>query len=144
MKILKNTKKKLNDNSAMIIKSDKDNSIVIIKTHDYNQTISDLISTNKFNIVNSDPTNKFKTKIRTTIKESNYLIQQSQKWKYINLNSTAPIIKGLIKIHKPDHTIRPIVNWKNAPAYKLAKLFNNILNELSPFLSYSISRTLPT
>jgi hypothetical protein len=83
-------------------------------------------------MVNSDPTIKFQTKIRNTIKESNYLIQQSQKWKYINLNPTAPTIKGLIKIHKPDHPIKPIVNWTNAPAYKLAKLFNNTFNKLSP------------
>ena len=34
-----------------------------------------------------------------------------------------PSIKGLIKIHKPDQPIRPIVNWRNAPAYKLSKLF---------------------
>jgi hypothetical protein len=60
------------------------------------------------------------------------LIQQAQKWQYINLNPTAPTIKGLIKIHKIDHPIRPIVNWRNAPAYKLAKLFNNELNESSP------------
>jgi hypothetical protein len=60
------------------------------------------------------------------------LIQQAQKWQYINLNPTVPTIKVLIIIHKIDHPIRPIVNWRNAPAYKLAKLFNNKLNELSP------------
>jgi hypothetical protein len=64
------------------------------------------------------------------------LIQQDQKWQYTKLNPTAPTIKGLIKIHKIDYPIRPIVNWRNAPAYKLAKLFNNKLNELSllPFV----------
>jgi hypothetical protein len=47
----------------------------------------------------------------------------------INLNLSAPNIHGLIKIHKPQQPIRPIVNWKNVPAYKLAKFFSSILNQ---------------
>ena len=31
------------------------------------------------------------------------------------------MIRGLIKIHKTDDPIRPIINWKEAPAYNLAK-----------------------
>jgi len=38
------------------------------------------------------------------------LIPQECKWKYINMNPYAPSIKGLIKIHKPDQPIQPIVN----------------------------------
>jgi len=34
------------------------------------------------------------------------------------------LIRGLIKIHKEDSLIRPIVNWKNAPAYGLAKMLS--------------------
>jgi len=34
-----------------------------------------------------------------------------------------PTIKDLITIHKPKQPIRPIVNWRNAPLYKLSKLF---------------------
>jgi sugar (pentulose or hexulose) kinase len=45
-------------------------------------------------------------------------------------------IKGLIKIHKPDQPIRPIVNWRNAPAYKLSKLFTQKINQFTP-LPYS-------
>jgi hypothetical protein len=42
-----------------------------------------------------------------------------------------PSIKGLIKIHKPDQPIRPEVNWRNAPAYKLSKLFTKKVNQLA-------------
>jgi hypothetical protein len=37
------------------------------------------------------------------------------------LNHTAPKIRGLIKIHKIVSPIRPVVNWRNEPAYKLAR-----------------------
>jgi hypothetical protein len=33
-----------------------------------------------------------------------------------------PNTKGLIKIHKTWAPIRPIINWQQAPAYRLAKL----------------------
>jgi hypothetical protein len=37
------------------------------------------------------------------------------------LNPTTPKIKVLIKIHKEDSPIRPVVISKEAPAYKLAR-----------------------
>ena len=43
-----------------------------------------------------------------------------------------PSIKGLIKLQKPDQPIRPVVNWRNAPAYKLSKLFTNKINYITP------------
>jgi len=48
------------------------------------------------------------------------------------MNPSAPSIKELIKIHKEDQPIRPVVNWRNAPAYFLSKLFTNKINHLSP------------
>jgi hypothetical protein len=34
----------------------------------------------------------------------------------------APTIRGLVKVHEEGAPIRPIVNRKNAPTYKVAKL----------------------
>jgi hypothetical protein len=44
------------------------------------------------------------------------IIQKDEKWKYINLSTTTPTIRGLIKIHNEDSPVRPIINWKNSPA----------------------------
>jgi hypothetical protein len=48
------------------------------------------------------------------------------------MNPSAPSIKGLIKMHKPDQPIRQVVKWRNAPAYKLSKLFTRKVNQLAP------------
>ena len=48
------------------------------------------------------------------------------------MNPSAPTIKGLIKLHKPDQPIRPVVKWRNVPAYKLAKLFIQKVGHLAP------------
>jgi hypothetical protein len=48
------------------------------------------------------------------------------------MNPSAPSIKELIKIHKPYQSIRAVVNWCNAPTYKLSKLFTNKINHIIP------------
>jgi hypothetical protein len=58
--------------------------------------------------------------------ERSLIIPKDIKWKHINLNPTPPTIRGLIEVHKPDSPIRPIINWKNAPAYKVGKIFSEI------------------
>ena len=66
------------------------------------------------------------------VTNSKRLIPQEIKWKYVNMNPTATTIKGLIKMHKPEYPIRPVVNWRGAPAYKLARLFTQKIKELAP------------
>jgi hypothetical protein len=44
------------------------------------------------------------------------------------MNPTAPSIRGLPKIHKVNCPIRPIINWRNEPAYKLAKTLNTLFH----------------
>ena len=70
------------------------------------------------------------------------LIPHDSKWKYTNMNPSAPTIKGLIKIHKPGHPVRPIVNWRNTPAYKLARLLTYQIRQLAPLPhTYNIYNT---
>jgi hypothetical protein len=48
------------------------------------------------------------------------------------MQPSAPSVKGLIKIHKSDQPIRPVVNWRNTPAYKLSKLFTEKIHGIAP------------
>jgi hypothetical protein len=45
------------------------------------------------------------------------------------MNPSAPCLHSTIKLHKHDEPIWPIVNWKNCPAYKVAKHLNKILQD---------------
>jgi hypothetical protein len=59
------------------------------------------------------------------------------------MNPQPPSIQAQIKIHKTPNTIRPIVNWCNAPAYKLAKHLAKILQQtLQLPYTYNISNTV--
>jgi len=120
-KTINHMKKKLTEEKAMITKADKDKSIIILCVDDYNRKIDTFISNNSFMQSTNGITIKLRV-IRTAINEWRDIIPKDEKWKYINLNPEAPSIRGLVKIHKEDSPIGPIISWKNVPAYKLAKV----------------------
>jgi hypothetical protein len=82
----------------------------------------DFIANNNLVLVNNDPAKNFQRKLRNLINECHITICKEEKWKYINLNPLAPTIRGLMKIHKIDSPMRPVVKWQNAPGYKLAEM----------------------
>jgi hypothetical protein len=57
-----------------------------------------------------------------TIKQCN-ITPKENRWKYMNMNP----LHATIKLHKQNISIRPIINWKNAPEYELAKHLTKIL-----------------
>jgi hypothetical protein len=116
----------------MMALAGKGNSIVILPIQQYEAKIHDFIDKNNFQISTSNPTKTFQNQVRKTINHSPTLIPQDSKWKFINHNPFAPTIRGLIKLRKPDQPIRPIVNWWNAPAYSLSKLFAQKINQFIP------------
>ena len=131
-KTVKRIRKKLRENDAMVTRADKGNSMLIIPIPQYESKVQDFIDNNDFQNDTQDPTTVFQKQIRATIRNSTTLIPKEHRWKYTNMNPSAPSIKGLIKIHKPDQPIRPVVNWRNAPAYKLSKLFSEKIYKLAP------------
>ena len=141
-KLINSIRKKLKENDAMITRADKGKSIVILRTHQYEIKLQEFLDDNEFHTNTSDQTAKSQTQIRATVRQSPTLIHKELRWKYINLNPSAPSIKGLIKIHKPDQPIRPVVNWQNTPAYRLSRLFTDKINHLTPIPnSFNIKNT---
>jgi hypothetical protein len=126
----------------MIMTADKGNSVVILPTQQYNTKIQNFIDKNNFQTSAVNPTKTFQNHIRKIINHSTTLITQDSKWKFINLNHSVPTIKGLINLRKPDQPIHPIVNWCNAPAYKLSKLFTLKIKQFTPLpYSFNIKNT---
>ena len=100
--------------------------------NDYYSKVQTFITNNNFTQLTQDVIDKLQRNIRTAINECNDIIPKDKKWKYINLNPATPNIRGLIKIHIHEAPIRPIVNWKTAPAYKLEKLLTKIFQAYIP------------
>jgi hypothetical protein len=113
-------------------KADKGDSIIIIYQKDYQEKVHNFINDHNFTTLKNDPTKTFQKELRNTINGCQVIITKEEKWKYVNLNTAATTIRGLIKINKPNAPIRPIVNWKQAAAYKIAKLLIKKLTQHIP------------
>jgi hypothetical protein len=59
------------------------------------------------------------------------------------MNPIAPNLYATIKLHKENKHIRPIINWKNAPAYEIAKQVSRTLHYYLQ-LPYTCSEFHPT
>ena len=47
----------------------------------------------------------------------------------LEMNPVAPKLKGLVKLHKADRPMRPLVNCIQSPCYKIAKFVATFLKE---------------
>jgi len=102
---------------------------VLIYRKDYKQKVDAFISNMKVVETKDNITDKFQKKLRSTLNDCKQLVETHSKWKHINLNPDAPVLRGLIKVHKEDTPIRPVVNYKSAPSYNLVKWFAKVLKE---------------
>ena len=78
-KNIKNIKQKLTDNNAIITKSDKGNTVVIINQQEYIQKSLDFIKDNNIKIIQSDPTKKYVKEINNAINKTNHLFPNYKK-----------------------------------------------------------------
>jgi hypothetical protein len=88
----------------------------------------DFINNNGFTETDIDRTKLYHRTIRNVVNKCNIVIPKDRKWQTTILNPKPPQIKAFIKLHKINKPIRPIVNFQNAPIYKLAKIFTIIFN----------------
>jgi hypothetical protein len=114
-------KNKISKNKLVITKADKGKTLVILTQEEYKHKVKSFIQDNHFIKINNDPTQKYQKGVKHTPKQSNNIIQKEHSWKYTNMNPIAPNLHATIKLHKQNTPIRPIINWKNVPAYELAK-----------------------
>jgi hypothetical protein len=142
-RVLRSIKEKLTENDATIIKADKGNAIIMTYLTSCRNKILKFINDNNFTHIGSDLTKKYQHEVRASINKCPHVIPATTKWRYVNMNSTSACIRGLIKIHKPDSRIRPIINCVNAPVYRLAKrLVQFITTHLPLPNAYNVKNSL--
>jgi hypothetical protein len=113
----------------MIARADKGKTTVIMYTQDYTEKVHTFLSENNFRSLTNNPTNKdHKTKHKTLLKCDKIIDKKLTKY-LTQKNPSPPTLNALLKLHKPNIPIRPVVNNRTAPAYKAAKKLNTILSK---------------
>ena len=93
--------------------------------------MNDLLSdSNTYKEIKSDPTEKqsrtFHREIKKLLKNREDLVKQ-----FSTQNPSTPYLYGLIKTHKPNNPLRPIISSVGSVTYKLSKW---LVKLLSPFV----------
>lgn len=118
---------------VIVIPSDKGNNSVILYKEDYIGKVNVLLSDNEtYRRISRDPTDRLTKEMQEAIKmlhENQYITDAGYRKLYFS-GAVAPSIYCLVKTHKVNHPVRPIVSTINSPHSSLAKAFTTILNNI--------------
>jgi hypothetical protein len=114
----------------MIPKADKCRTMVIIHKETQKQKINNFIRENQIIQLNKHPTDSFQKQVQQIIQKCNAIIDENQHKYLLQMTPMAPQLNALIKIHKEDKPVKPVINNIRAPSYKIAKYINKKLNQL--------------
>lgn len=128
-KTLKTLKDKLRDNKILVLKADKGNTTVLVKQDDYVKKTEEFINDNGIVEIKKDPTVNFQNNIKTAIRSTNLILTKEEKGKLVDMNPQAPTLRALPKIHKDNIPIRPIINFRQAPSYKLSSFLHKYIRD---------------
>jgi len=89
----------------------------------------DFINKNNIQILTYDPTEIY-TKLITKLIKSSYEIIPKGLKNSVSMKShkiSPPKLHSFIKLHKEDHPIHPLINFRTAPSYLLAKYLDSFI-----------------
>ena len=123
----KNLKK---DDTLQVTKADKSNAVVIMNKNDYVNKITALLNDNEtYTKLRSDPiqtvNSYFSKQVKSILKGSDHLIK-----KFTSQCSSLPYLYGLVKTHKINNPIRPIISSVGSVSYNLSKWLVKILTPM--------------
>jgi hypothetical protein len=104
----------------MLAQADKDRTTVIIYTDNYAEKIHTFLTDNDIHPFLRNPINKDCKLIQETLKQNKLIFNKNQII-YLIKKTKATKLNAQLKLHKANIPIRPAVNNKNAPTYKIAK-----------------------
>ena len=133
-KIIKNIKYKIKSNEAVVTMADKNAGLIIINKREYINKTETFFENNNYVEIKKNPTIKFHDTIKRQLKkQTDFLLKYNRNIKYmVPMNPKTPLLYSLIKLHKIEQPIRPIVSSISSTTDKISKfilnLFKNNIN----------------
>ena len=137
LRFLKVYRKLKKDNNLHITKADKTNALVVLNKQDYIDKIDLLLNdVNTYEPLISNPCERvlshFNKKVKSILKNNQDLMKR-----FLTISPSMPYLYGLVKTHKPNNPIRPIISSTGSVTYKLSKWLVKILSPLVGNISNS-------
>jgi len=124
IKIIKKLKMELDRDGITIMSADKNKVMDLIDSKQCLNKVHNFLKDNNIASIQKDPTTKFHKQIQKIIQLCPHLIDTRAHRFLTQMLPKAPPLNILIKTHKENMPIRPVINNKLAPSRKLAKHLN--------------------
>uniref|UniRef100_A0A5S6Q520 Reverse transcriptase domain-containing protein n=2 Tax=Trichuris muris TaxID=70415 RepID=A0A5S6Q520_TRIMR len=124
------------DNSILITKADKGNTVVVLDRSAYLEKMSEMLMRNVYKPIRADPTSKLRTDLLNLldmfISETNdEALVKIKQHLYFTSNIKCPEMYGLPKTHKLGIPMRPVVASINSVTSKLCSYLKEIIRPLT-------------
>ena len=138
------TKLFLKQNPQLLVThSDKGKLTVILTRQQYDSKMLELLNdTVTYKTIQKDPTPQIINKVNNLVKEwvDCGIIAPTLANKYKSSNANISRIYGLVKAHKANHPVRPIISYVGSPFYAMSRLLVDLLKHAVP-TKYSIKNS---
>lgn len=121
-----------NNDDLLATRSDKGAHTVIIDTITYDNAINEMLMSNNYTRLQHNPLHHLierETKLINFFKK-NYQTNPYTTYAYEPNILSLPKFYGLVKVHKENLGLRPIISMTTAPGHASGKIFDKILNEV--------------
>ena len=122
-----------NDHSVVILKADKGNCTVILNTTEYESKMNDLLlDPTTYEEIKKDSVKKTERSMNAKLLKLKRegKIDESDYFRIRSTDGVIPRIYGLVKIHKNNYPLRPIVSMVGSPLYNVSKFLAKIISPL--------------
>ena len=119
--------------------------LIYKKENDYEAKLSEhLGDESTYEVVNSVPSKKLKTKINPYLKSLHHkkIISERLYWRLFSRCATIPLFYGLIKIHKENNPIRPIAAFNGSPSYIISQCLSQILTPITNLCDHKLRNSV--
>lgn len=107
--IIKSIKQKMLVNNIILTRADKGGSTVLMNKQEYVNKVGDFIYKERIQRLSKDPTSKYQAEIKKALKNTTAALSDRQKYQMTTMNPSAPCLYALLKTHKEEFPIRPVV-----------------------------------
>ncbi|XP_071056828.1 uncharacterized protein [Onthophagus taurus] len=128
---LKSFRQKIKENKLIITMGDKGAGYVILNDFNYIEKTENFFRDNNIIKIKKNPTINYNNTLKRHIKDNreNLKIFDINPFKTIIMNPLVPTLKSLIKLHKVEQSIRPIISNVNTPSSIIAKKLQTFLHK---------------
>lgn len=139
--LVNSIKNKSVENNIVFTRADKGKTVIALNKENYISKTTEFLNPNQYQIIKSDPTEIFQKQIKNIILDST-IFDSKEKFSLTLMNPQAPKLYSLIKLHKENTPIRPVVSFTTAPSVKISNKMIDIISTHCKFTAkYSIKNS---